>query len=108
MLNRLSYHIDELLREGKIDYDDYLTLREMSDQLGDENETLRKRLKDAVELPMIYEHITYPFFEDAYSKTTFYVVYKENGKIFNINCGKNREAAEAHLAELKGKKEKII
>ena len=36
MLNRLSYHIDEALREGKIDYDVYLNLREMSDQLGDE------------------------------------------------------------------------
>ena len=44
MLNRLSYHIDELLREGKIDYDDYLNLREMSDQLRDENETLRRSL----------------------------------------------------------------
>ena len=46
MLNRLSYHIDELLREGKIDYDTYLNLREMSDQLGDENETLRKEIKE--------------------------------------------------------------
>ena len=46
MLNRLSYHIDELLRESKIDYDTYLNLREMSDQLGDENETLRKEIKE--------------------------------------------------------------
>lgn len=45
MLNRLSYHIDELLREGKIDYDAYLDLREMSDQLGDENEALRKEIE---------------------------------------------------------------
>ena len=51
MLNRLSYHIDEALSDGKIDYDTYLNLREMSDQLGDENETLRKKLEKAVELP---------------------------------------------------------
>ena len=50
MLNRLSYHIDEALREGKIDYDTYLNLREMSDQLGDENDKLRKKLEKAVEL----------------------------------------------------------
>lgn len=47
MLNRLSYHIDELLREGKIDYDVYLNLREMSDQLGDEYVELRKKLEKA-------------------------------------------------------------
>lgn len=52
MLNRLSYHIDELLREGKIDYDDYLNLREMSDQLGDENETLRRRLINAAKFAL--------------------------------------------------------
>lgn len=51
MLNRLSYYIDELRSEGKIDYDDYLNLREMSDQLGDENDALRKRLERALELP---------------------------------------------------------
>ena len=52
MLNRLSYYIDELRSDGKIDYDVYLNLREMSDQLGDENETLRKKLEKAVELPV--------------------------------------------------------
>ena len=52
MLNRLSYHIDELLREGKIDYDDYLNLREMSDQLGDENETLRRSLIKAAKFAL--------------------------------------------------------
>ena len=45
MLNRLSYHIDKLRSDGKIDYNTYLNLREMSDQLGDENETLRKEIK---------------------------------------------------------------
>ena len=70
-----------------------------------ENATLRERLEKAVELPMIYEHITYPFFEGMYSETVFYVVYKENGRIITINCGKSREAAEARLKELKGEKE---
>lgn len=50
MLNRLSYYIDELRSDGKIDYDVYLNLREMSDQLGDENAALRERLEKAVEL----------------------------------------------------------
>lgn len=69
-----------------------------------ENDTLRERVERAVELPMIYEHITYPFLEETYSETVFYVVYKENGRITTINCGKSRETAEAHLAELKGGK----
>lgn len=56
MLNRLSYHIDELLREGKIDYDVYLNLREMSDQLGDENEKLHKKLEDSIELPLFQQN----------------------------------------------------
>lgn len=51
MLNRLSYYIDELRSDDKIDYDVYLNLREMSDQLGDENAALRERLEKAVELP---------------------------------------------------------
>lgn len=51
MLNRLSYYIDELRSDGKIDYDVYLNLREMSDQLGDENAALRERLEKMVELP---------------------------------------------------------
>lgn len=44
MLNRLSYYIDELRSDGKIDYDVYLNLREMSDQLGDENAKLKEML----------------------------------------------------------------
>lgn len=44
------------------------------------------------------------FFEKTYSETIFYVTYKENKRIITINCGKNREAAEARLAELKGGK----
>ena len=55
MLNRLSYRIDELLREGKIDYDTYLNLRELSDQLGDENEKLHKKLEDSIELPLFQQ-----------------------------------------------------
>ena len=55
MLNRLSYHIDELLRENKIDYDDYLNLREMSDQLGDENEILHRRLEKSIKLPLFQQ-----------------------------------------------------
>lgn len=47
MLNRLSYHIDELRNDGKIDYDDYLNLREMSDQLWDEYVELHKKLEKA-------------------------------------------------------------
>lgn len=47
MLNRLSYYIDELRSDDKIDYDVYLNLREMSDQLGDKNAVLRERLKNA-------------------------------------------------------------
>lgn len=51
MLNRLSYYIDELRRDDKIDYNVYLNLREMSDKLGDENAALRERLEKMVELP---------------------------------------------------------
>lgn len=51
MLNRLSYYIDELRSDDKIDYDVYLNLREMSDQLGDENAALRERLEKAIILP---------------------------------------------------------
>ena len=51
MLNRLSYYIDELRNNDKIDYDTYLNLREMSDQMGDENDALREKLEKAVELP---------------------------------------------------------
>lgn len=52
MLNRLSYYIDELRSDDKIDYDTYLNLREMSDQLGDENETLRRRLIKAAKFAL--------------------------------------------------------
>ena len=47
MLNRLSYYIDELRGDGKIDYDVYLNLREMSDQLWDEYVEIRKKLEKA-------------------------------------------------------------
>ena len=47
MLNRLSYYIDELRGDGKIDYDVYLNLREMSDQLWDEYVELRKKIEKA-------------------------------------------------------------
>lgn len=47
MLNRFSYHIDELRSDGKIDYDVYLNLREMSAQLWDEYVELRKKLEKA-------------------------------------------------------------
>lgn len=55
MLNRLSYYSDELLREGKIDHDIYLNLREMPNQLGDENDALRKQLKNLIELPLFQQ-----------------------------------------------------
>lgn len=42
-LNRLSYYIDELRSDDKIDYDVYLNLREMSDQLENENAALREK-----------------------------------------------------------------
>ena len=47
MLNELSYYIDELRSDSKIDYDVYLNLREMSDQLWDEYVELLKKLEKA-------------------------------------------------------------
>ena len=63
---------------------------------------LKARMEKAVELPTIYEHIIYPFVEESYTETIYYVVYRENGRVMTINCGKNKAKAEARLNELKG------
>lgn len=63
-------------------------IRAEFERLEIENASLRERLDKAVELPMIYEYITYPFFEETYTETVFYVVNKENERIITINCGK--------------------
>lgn len=97
MLNRLSYYIDELRSDGKIDYDVYLNLREMSDQLGDENAALRERLEKALELPRIER-----LFNGKVG--SYKVVYQDkNNRITSeYYSEEKREAAEARLAELKG------
>ena len=79
----------------KNDYENFLFLQS-------EDAALRERLDRAVELPTIYEHIIYPFIEESYTETIYYVVYKENGRIMTTNCGKNKAAAEARLKELQG------
>lgn len=65
---------------------------------------LRARLDKAVELPTIYEHISYPYVERMYSETIYYVIYKENGRIMTEKFGKNKSKAEARLKELQGGK----
>lgn len=64
---------------------------------------LRERLEKAVELPTIYEHISYPYVERMYSETIYYVIYKENGRIMTEKFGKNKSKAEARLKEIKEK-----
>ena len=132
MLNRLSYYIDELRSDGKIDYDVYLNLREMSDQLGDENAALRERLSRAVELPCkVGDTIFYVQYFCDYkgcdSTTQQFccgckeMIEREKHKEKYVICEKSfvlkdlekigkkyfttRKAAEARLAELKGGKE---
>ena len=129
MLNRLSYYIDELRSDDKIDYDVYLNLREMSDQLGDENAELRERLSKAVELPCkVGDTIFYVQYFCDYkgcdSTTQQFccgckeMIEREKHKEKYVICEKSfvlkdlekigkkyfttREAAEARLAELKG------
>ena len=84
---------------------DAATLKIYIAHLEAENAELRARLKKAVELPTIYEHTIYPFIEESYTETIYYVVYKENGRIMTTNCGKNKAAAEARLKEIKEKKD---
>lgn len=74
-------------------------------KLKAENAELRARLEKAVELPTIYEHISYPYLERMYSETIYYVIYKENGRIMTEKFGKNKSKAEARLKELKEKKD---
>lgn len=131
MLNRLSYYIDELRSDGKIDYDVYLNLREMSDQLEDENAALRERLSRAVELPCkVGDTIFYVQYFCDYkgcdSTTQQFccgckeMIEREKHKEKYVICEKSfvlkdlekigkkyfttRKAAEARLAELKGEK----
>ena len=129
MLNRLSYYIDELRSDDKIDYDVYLNLREMSDQLGDENAALRERLGKAVELPCKIGDEVYEVHGKCDRKNCVYNGYygqwrcdyggKTNCNPFitvNKFCYSNipmvgktifvtKEEAEARLAELKGGRE---
>ena len=121
MLNRLSYYIDELRSDDKIDYDVYLNLREMSDQLGDENAALRERLERAVELPVplgtpilkvrknrVPEDDTRMSFVDMREITVVNFKlehYPLWGKLYFPNTKEGKEAAEARLAELNGGKE---
>ena len=125
MLNRLSYYIDELRSDGKIDYDVYLNLREMSDQLGDENETLRKELEKAIELPVKIGDTVY--FIPTYNGNPIYGVQKgivqmvgitrqgchvkirdradfNKTYMFGKSAFLSKEPAEARIAELKGGK----
>ena len=121
MLNRLSYYIDELRSDGKIEYDVYLNLREMSDQLGDENGAMRKRLEKAVQLPYKRKRLLRG---DKNRETLLcpdcltdlmggigdetFVVQCPNCGCF-VNCMVEpipfTEVTEARLAELKGGKE---
>lgn len=73
------------------------------ERLKAENASLRARLEKAVELPTIYEHISYPYVERMYSETIYYVIYKENGRIMTEKFGKNKSKAEARLEEMKEK-----
>lgn len=115
MLNRLSYYIDELRSDDKIDYDVYLNLREMSDQLGDENAALRERLEKMVELPCkigdkfyvvndcppeIKEHecCAFTFTEDGQVLIIDGLDCHYSLKIVYLS----KEDAEARLKELKG------
>ena len=66
MLNRLSYYIDELRSDDKIDYDVYLNLREMSDQLGDENAALRKKFAALNKMPCNIGDTVYILFGSCY------------------------------------------
>ncbi|HIY98866.1 MAG TPA: hypothetical protein H9677_05780 [Firmicutes bacterium] len=72
-------------------------------KLKAENASLRARLEKAVELPTIYEHISYPYLERMYSEIIYYVIYKENGRIMTEKFGKNKSKAEARLEEMKEK-----
>lgn len=126
MLNRLSYYIDELRSDDKIDYDVYLNLREMSDQLGDENAALRERLERAVELPCRIGDTLYGVYNDKVAEYiviglnvladwTLEIYLKTQNKkqnrfsTFSTSIGvryfKDREAAEKRLAELNGGKQ---
>lgn len=98
MTEREKILIDALISAGHISKQ----ARTVIEKLKAENAELRARLEKAVELPTIYEHTIYPFIENLYTETIYYVIYKENGKIIAINCGKNKATSEARLAELKG------
>lgn len=111
MLNRLSYYIDELRSDDKIDYDVYLNLREMSDQLGDENAALRERFLPCKVGDYVYDIAN----GTAYKTRVLEWRIFDNGHIacrtissfpsleeFGTRIFLKKEAAEARLAELKG------
>ena len=96
--NRLC-NLEDKIERGEIDY--VAEKDKEIARLTAENDKLRARLGNAIELPTIYEHTIYPFVESLYTETIYYVVYKENGRIMTINCGKDKDRAEARLAEIK-------
>lgn len=83
----------------------YNIIKNQVEHIEAENTELRARLEKAVELPTIYEHISYPYIERMYSEIIYYVIYKENGRIMTEKFGKNKSKAEARLKELKEKKD---
>lgn len=91
---------DGVIPQEPADYD-AATLKIYIAHLEAENAELRARLEKAVELPTIYEYISYPYIERMYSETIYYVIYKENGRIMTEKFGKNKSKAEARLKELK-------
>ena len=101
-----SYRIEELSPNSATSVSSIYVQNLISENavLKTENAELKARLERAIELPTIYEHIIYPFVEESYTETIYYVVYRENGRIMTINCGKNKAKAEARLEELKGDK----
>ena len=95
--------IEDKIESGEIDY---VADRDKEiARLTTENASLSARLEKAVELPAIYEHISYPYIERMYSEIIYYVIYKENGRIMTEKFGKNKSKAEARLKKLKEKKD---
>ena len=99
MTEKENILIDALISAGHISEQ----ARTAIEKLKDENAELRARLEKAVELPTIYEHISYPYIERMYSEIIYYVIYKENGRIMTEKFGKNKSKAEARLKEMKEK-----
>ena len=96
VIDDLIEQVDELQAENA-------ELRATLSKMETVEKELRERLEKAVELPTIYEHISYPYIERMYSEIIYYVIYKENGRIMTEKFGKNKSKAEARLEEMKEK-----